>query len=842
MEKSNPVKLEHCAKRIKYAQKATGFWWIILLAAIGLSISGCATFTDYDTSQERSSDSVGVVDAQNNAGQTFISRRPRLSGITIWITPVYEEGGISTAAGQNLIILALFHNPEDVAPLFTTTIVAPDKGTNLPVYIKISGTSDQPGQAYYLLMTKKTGTVQINGRNEDAYPQGQAYANGLPIQADIAFRLNYDYDIAALLQDIRQGLAKIWLVMPLLILTWLPGWLLLEFAGLQDRLDFGEKTGMAIGISLALTPVLLLWTTIGKIRWTRAGVLFCAGFLVALFVVRMAYKLFVARARRNPLEGEAAEAHTQVEFKQKPGAGITIALLIIFAGTLAIRLIMIRDIVTPAWVDSIHHGVIARLILSSGAYPASYLPFLDFPPPAYHPGFHSLVATFTWLTDLSLEQSMLILGQVLNALLVFTVYLLGKSLSRKPAVGLIAAAITGFMTPMPAYYTSWGRYTELSGLLILPAAFVLIQSLTQWQTKRQIYWSMILGALAAGGLFMVHYRVILFLSCLLLSFLIVWSVSRKHNPSLPAWKILLRMAILCIGGMGLVFPWLFEMLKGTVIPLIKTSVSGEVGLFQDFSWAYLMAGLGKQSLVLAGLGLVWGMIKRLSYAYVLAIWTAFLFMMANSGALHLPGGNLINNTSVEIMLFVPISILGGYFIYELTTAWKVLLPQRLVTPFLVITALAIGCVALTGARQLATILNPVTILSREADLAAIEWIKDNIPEGETIVINPFAWGYGVYAGNDGGYWISPLAGRKTLPPPVLYAFEAAREKTNEQSQKVIDLSPDPAAFREFLLSNQLKFIYIGARGGVLSPQKLLSSGMFSLLYQKEGTWIFAVKP
>ena len=30
----------------------------------------------------------------------------------------------------------------------------------------------------------------------------------------------------------------------------------------------------------------------------------------------------------------------------------------------------------------------------------------------------------------------------------------------------------------------------------------------------------------------------------------------------------------------------------------------------------------------------------------------------------------------------------------------------------------------------------------------------------TVLINPFTWGYGLYAGNDGGFWISPLAGRK----------------------------------------------------------------------------------
>ena len=32
--------------------------------------------------------------------------------------------------------------------------------------------------------------------------------------------------------------------------------------------------------------------------------------------------------------------------------------------------------------------------------------------------------------------------------------------------GLAAALIVGVFTPMPAYYTSWGRYTQLAALLI----------------------------------------------------------------------------------------------------------------------------------------------------------------------------------------------------------------------------------------------------------------------------------------------------------------------------------------------------------------------------------------
>jgi branched-subunit amino acid transport protein len=219
-----------------------------------------------------------------------------------------------------------------------------------------------------------------------------------------------------------------------------------------------------------------------------------------------------------------------------------------------------------------------------------------------------------------------------------------------------------------------------------------------------------------------------------------------------------------------------------------------------------------------------------------------LFLIANFDALKIPGGGLISNASVEIMLFMPVSILGGYFIIQIIIHWKELIPKQLEIPFQAIILILTVLVAYIGSKQLVTIINPITILSRSVDLPAIDWVRENIPENETIVINPFAWGYGLYAGSDGGYWISPLSGRDTLPPPVLYGLGSDRKQINEKSQKVINLGSNPVALWNFLSSNQLHYIYIGAKGGILSPEKLSASDLFTICYQKEGVWIFIIKP
>ena len=149
------------------------------------------------------------------------------------------------------------------------------------------------------------------------------------------------------------------------------------------------------------------------------------------------------------------------------------SLLGIFLLSLGVRLVMARDLSAPAWVNSIHHATITRLILEQGGFPSTYAPYIEIDAAEYHAGFHSTLAVFQWLSGLETPEAMLLLGQVLNALIVFAVYLLAVTLTRQRTAGLAAAAVAGLFTPMPAYYTSWGRYTQLAGLLILPAGLAL---------------------------------------------------------------------------------------------------------------------------------------------------------------------------------------------------------------------------------------------------------------------------------------------------------------------------------------------------------------------------------
>jgi hypothetical protein len=247
---------------------------------------------------------------------------------------------------------------------------------------------------------------------------------------------------------------------------------------------------------------------------------------------------------------------------------------------------------------------------------------------------------------------------------------------------------------------------------------------------------------------------------------------------------------------------------------------------------------------LAGIGLLWALARRAWFSLTLVVWVALLFIISNPGRLGLPGGGFINNTSVQISLYIPIAILGGYFLSQVLALLLHITPdgwQPAISWGAAVVALPL---ILVGARTLIPLLNPTTFLFRQADLDAMRYIQENVPVGETVLVNPFPWGYGLYAGNDGGYWISALAGRETMPPPVLYGLENDREKLrsiNRFNQQAIEKSGKPEELANLMRQANIDYLYVGAKGGVFSAQILRESPAFEMLFEGNGTWLFRLR-
>lgn len=805
---------------------------VIFLFILGLTISSCVNLNDPEASQEYRADVVGKVTVNSSVGQTFISRRSSLRSIQIWY---FLDTEVAPQSGN--LDARLYTSPDEKTPISSYTISFSNLANNNSLTIPFEIQSNAPDQSYYLELTSNSGELLIYGRNEDVYPDGQSYINRAAENADLSFRLSYEYGFPSLREDILQIISISYLLIPLLLLLWVPGRLVLDLLPIRDEIDVVEKLAMSFGLSIAFTPLLLLWTSTIGLRWQRASAILFYGlcFIIFVWIKRDTIREFIFK----PKIGEPRKLFLPISF-------LTIVIFVLIT-----RVAMVRDMAAPAWVDSVHHALIADLITEQGKYPDTYYPLVAVDPATYHPGFHSIIAAFRWMTDMEIHTALLLLGQVFNILMVFGVYLFTKTLTKSSHAGLFAALISGLMTPMPAYYTSWGRYTQLAGLLILPTVSILLvwvinRMVAEYslpnsrKTWRRTLPSITVAGGVLAGLYLTHYRVSLFTITLIGVFILIAFLGNiKHKVKLKG-LLLATGVVVFIGIISLVLTtvWWPKALSSLILPRL-TVESATVRLFSDFSWYYLTTALGTWAMILAGLGAILGLLQRERFVIILLLWVCALFFFANLGSFNLPGAQFVNNTSVTIMLFIPISTLAGYFIASLLiniNMW-IIKPWRYL--YQAVASIAVIVLMVISAQAIIPILNPITILAREVDIKAMDWIEDNIPGNEVIMINPFSWGYGMYAGSDGGYWISPIASRPTMPPPILYGLnQELGTKVVKISSEVIALSNDPDALHQYLTDQGIQYIYLGAKGGALSPRTLSQSTKFKTLYHVEDTWVF----
>ncbi len=408
---------------------------------------------DPESSFDYTGDVVARVEPGVPVSQTMVSRRSDLDSVQLWLRKDSPK-----ALDADILIVTLYHANESSTPLASVTIPYRTLAKSYPVEVRFPSQPDPPNQSYLIRLETQGGPLAVYGRNENAYPEGDLSIGEVNQQADLAFRLSYKYGFSAVKEDLLRTLSGAWLTLPLMLLLLVPGCLAQWALGgdpSKSGWDWGQRFGLALGLSLGITPLVMIWTSASGLSWGQSGVRI--GYICAAVALGLTVAWRLRGGWRLP----------------KPDK-IDLALLVIFLFALGLRLSTVRDLAVPAWVDPVHHTTIARLIVEQGAYPESYDPFVSATTASYHPGFHATVAALHWLTGLELDRAMLLLGQILNALIVPAIYLLTTSLTRSRKAGLFSALIAGFMTPMPAYYTSWGRYTQLAGLLALPAAAALM--------------------------------------------------------------------------------------------------------------------------------------------------------------------------------------------------------------------------------------------------------------------------------------------------------------------------------------------------------------------------------
>lgn len=826
----------------------------VLCVLAAILLSGCGpSQLEVDNEQGRLDEATPVIEGTTTVGQTFVSHHSRLAAIEVLLV-VYGEAG----APNGELIFHLRTDPTSPTDLVTQAFPTGDLTHNQPLRITFAPLPDSRGQSYYFYFEGTPGSqVAVWYNSVDAYGEGAAVFNGQPQSGDLQFKTFYDYSLEMVAGDVLRGLKRHgWLVFPLAGLLLLPGYLALLLAmPAEEWPDPMLQTTLALGLSVALLPLLLLGITLAGVHLTPA--LFKA--LIALMAVATLYRLWLLRWR--PLA-----------VWREPGHRPALTVFLLLMGlTVILRMLQARELVVPAWVDGVHHTMITQLIARQGRVPSDYRPFLDIGSFIYHFGFHTLGAGLVWLTGQPVPQAVLVMGQALNAavgvgIYGLTVTLMGTGRSsvqagRRAAViaGLVALGVVGTISLMPAYYVTWGRYTQLTGLVVLPAAAMLSE---RWLAGGE-RWALGLGGVAVAGLGLVHYRVLVFYGVFIGALLVYKGlgsirqtvsprITRMNSDAVPRngaeaeiepdiGKYLARAAVLTCVVLLLLSPWITRLLI-TLVPTGRGAgwFRGQAA-FNAVPRGLIDVGYDRVLLRLALLSLLLGLIWWPRLSILIALWVAGAVLAANPNLIGLRETWLLSNATLVITLFLPMAILTGALAGAAADAVLIRLPPgwQSGVAFGMAGVFLLGMTI--GAWRAIDIVNPITIIVTKDDMAAMRWIRQNTEPDAGFVTNVRIWQFRAYMGADGGYWIPLLTGRRTLVPPAIYSFGSREyyyqvQDTLERLAQISD-AQDPR-LEELMQRYDLKYVYLGAKGGQLSPKSFLNHPGYEPIYSNGPVWIF----
>lgn len=750
----------------------------------------------------------GALGGAATIGQTFVFHYPRLHAIQLrWI--VSDD---FACAVDCRVILHLRRRVEDANDVATAVLAANHIRHNDFARFEFPPIQDSQNQAYYFFLDASQaaitrGSLSVWASGDDAYPDGQMFAGERSSDADLAFRAYYAPDLRIMLDSLSRALTRNFSILTFaLIVLVLPGVLLYRWSDWSPIESIAHTSGITLAI-LAAAPI--FFTALGiPLNWVALLA------LVALFVI------FIIPC------GDVDRRH------RKPFARIKILVALLALFSLALGLLQIQDLPVPLWVDSPTHAAYINTLISEGRLPAQ----------AYHLGYHSVVAFLVQLAGVSIPQAMLIVGQLLITLSGLSVYVLSRRLTDSALGALASAVCVWFLSPMPAYLITWGRYPLLLGALLLPIA--LVGAIDLLERPRLDARAFFFAALTCIGLASAQIRLVVFYAV----FVALFVLTRRGHA-------LARLVIVAIAASAFIALWLAILFANQVgLDRILERNAGAVPIDLSVASQVVFSHHGAIVGALAAIAAFVAMWKHSRNALVILAWYVVLIVVS------LVAGDYIAPSFVVLMGFLPASLLIGDLVahnchFEPRSGEKsplvsvrdfssrkplletlapparagVTIQSALVRarsdprPILI---LIIVFTSILSAREMLSIVNPTTILFTSADEKAMIWIRDHTPTDAQFLINSFQW-YGDYiVPVDGGAWIPYLT----------------RRTASSLDVSPMTTSQNVDALNTWIAHHGITHIYLGRRAGLLNKGMFAGAPVrYEQIYNQDGIAIFRVR-
>ncbi len=625
-------------------------------------------------------------------------------------------------------------------------------------------------------------------------------------------------------------LAAIWLFL-------LPGWALLRLWDGSPRLTLPEQAGLSLGLGLAIYPLMLLFTDLVGLH---------LGSLNAWLPPLLALPLLAWKLKHQPLsqlDGWRAQ-------ERNGNLWPNLALLIVISAVALVRCLPAHSISIPFWADSLHHTMITQLILDHGGLFTSWHPYAELETLTYHFGFHSQTAVFAWITGAETPRAVVLFGQIANIAAVFALYPFALRLGHTRWAGVAAIFLAGFMAAMPMYYVNWGRYTQLVGQVVMPAALYITWELLT-SAERRPKALMLLSILSLAGMLLTHYRIAIFAVCFFPAFVLVEGI---RYP----WRQWVGRGMLLGVGVGLVvLPWFLRMLEGYLLDIAMMIIMATASTGGRSPSTDATNALGNYSFFLPlfmwyaiPVSLMWALWRRKYALILIALWWVFVTLIVNPQWLRLPGAAILTNFALSIAAYIPAALLGGVVI-----GWLVYHLRHPILQLFILLSMVGGIWWGWDARIQDVGAAPTNYIAA-ADIEAATWIDAHLPTNARFLINGYYLNVVSVIGSDAGWWLPILAHRATALPPMVYGAEQGprpdyQEWINQVYTALYTQGINDPQTLALLRKHGITHIYIGHYQGnvgyngtihVLDPELLLENPVFHPIYHQDSVWIFELLP
>lgn len=809
----------------------------LLVVVVAFLLSGCAPLVDSDQMGADTGPET-LLQVGETIGQTFVARHSGLNGIEVWLTPVQ--------AGQGNLRLQLAASPADQNPLASAILpVADIRG---PGFYRFSfpPLQDSHSRYYYAVLELDGDAVmRVGAAAGSAYLDGSLHVNEAPVVAQMAFRLTYDR--GRLVLDLgRFGLQSAVRLLVAALLFMVPGWALLVVLRKQRLAvrceHWAEGLGVAVGLGLAIYPILMLWLNVAHVR---------AGPLTAFLPVIGGLAVLVWHYRPWRVSLPALRTALRQWWHGSGALPDSVLLIVLLLASIG-WFLSTRGLEMPLWYDSVQHSVMVQRIVESGGLYTSWDPYAPYRTFSQQFGFHANVAVWAWLTGMATPEAMIWVGQFISLFAVLALYPLGYRI-RGPWAGLVAVFMAAVPLIYPVFYTNWGRYPQMTGQAILCIAGWWMWQL--WHSEKGWRWGdLLLGAALIVSTALSYYR----MAFHFLAFVVaVWLVAANPLRRFLEHRRWLALSLTALAVLILFLPWLLN-LASTPFLNAEAGTGGDASASSGI-WTQIMGmEIGWRAplalvILIGTLVAVWGRGGALALPVV---WLWLLVTLPIVRRLPLPGVDIIQDFTIATSLYMPQAWIWAALAGFIVDRWRLTIRRWLLLPVAVLIIAASIWYLPTRLR----FIDRDYDLSTRPDLRAASWIRASLPEDVFFLINGVVYtdGFSASAG-DAGAWIPLLTQRGVVIPPQ-YALLAEQPNEPGYSEAVNGLIRQLAAVSAATpeghaaicaFPKPITHVYLGQRQGLVNkalpikvqqpmliPDQLMQDRAFRLIYHEDRVMIF----